>query len=161
MRRYEGPLTRYAARIIGDAELARDVVQETFLRLCAGDQARIQQHLAQWLFTVCRNRAMDVRRKDSRMRSFGDAQLAGYASPDPDPSDVLAQREAVAEVLRVLETIPLNQQEVIRLKFQNGLTYREISHVTGLSVSNVGFLIHVGLKAVRKRLGARDLTPKT
>jgi RNA polymerase sigma-70 factor (ECF subfamily) len=41
---------------------------------------------------------------------------------------------------------------VIRLKFQNDLTYKEISQVTGLSVTNVGFLIHAGLKAIRQAM---------
>jgi RNA polymerase sigma-70 factor (ECF subfamily) len=58
----------------------------------------------------------------------------------------------MAQVLRVLDMIPENQQEVIRLKFQNGFSYREISGVTGLSVTNVGFLIHTGLKSIRQRM---------
>ncbi|HVW37914.1 MAG TPA: sigma factor, partial [Pirellulales bacterium] len=52
--RYEGPLVRYAARITGDAERARDVVQDTFLRLCEQDRAELDGRLAQWLYTVCR-----------------------------------------------------------------------------------------------------------
>jgi RNA polymerase sigma-70 factor (ECF subfamily) len=59
----------------------------------------------------------------------------------------------MSQVLGVLATLPENQQEVIRLKFQDGLSYREISGVTGLTVSNVGFLIHTGVKMVRQRLG--------
>ena len=55
--RFESPLTLYAARLLGDAEAARDVVQETFLRLCVQDRASIETRLAEWLFTVCRNRA--------------------------------------------------------------------------------------------------------
>ena len=49
-----------------------------------------------------------------------------------------------------------NQQEVLRLKFQHGLSYREISGVTELTVSHVGVLIHNGLKALRARLGDQD-----
>ena len=50
----------------------------------------------------------------------------------------------------MLARLPENQQEVIRLKFQQGLSYKEISSVTGLSVTNVGFLIHTGLKRLRE-----------
>ena len=60
----------------------------------------------------------------------------------------------MGEILRLLETLPSNQQEVIRLRFQNDFSYREISAVTDLSVSNVGFLIHTGLKAIRRKLNA-------
>ena len=60
LRRFAGPLTRYAARITGDAERARDVVQDTFVRLWAADTARLNGKLAEWLFTVCRRRALDI-----------------------------------------------------------------------------------------------------
>ena len=43
-------------------------------------------------------------------------------------------------------------REVIRLKFQSGFSYREISRISGHSVSNVGFLIHTGLKTIRRRM---------
>jgi RNA polymerase sigma-70 factor (ECF subfamily) len=55
-------------------------------------------------------------------------------------------------VLDLLGTLPASQQEVIRLKFQNGFSYQEISRISGHSVSNVGYLIHVGLKTLRGRL---------
>ena len=45
-----------------------------------------------------------------------------------------------------------NQQQVLRLKFQGQLSYQEIATATGLSVSNVGFLIQRGLKDLRQRV---------
>ncbi len=55
--RFEKPLFVYASRLLRDAEAARDVVQETFLKLCASERESVDDHLAEWLFTVCRNRA--------------------------------------------------------------------------------------------------------
>ncbi len=72
LERHEGPLVRFAARITGDAERARDVVQEVFLRLCGQDPAALDGHAAAWLYTACRNRAVDVRRKERRMNSVSD-----------------------------------------------------------------------------------------
>ena len=147
--RYEGPLTLYAARLLGDADAARDVVQETFLRLCAQDRAAIDHHLAEWLFTVCRNRALDVLRKESRMTHLSEEQVQRCLSPAPDPADVAERRELSARVLDLMDRLPMNQREVIRLKFQNGFSYQEISRISGHSVSNVGFLIHAGMKTLR------------
>ncbi|HTE06423.1 MAG TPA: sigma-70 family RNA polymerase sigma factor, partial [Planctomycetota bacterium] len=65
---FETPLLRYAARLTGNAEVARDVVQDTFLRLCAQPRAAVETHLAEWLFTVCRHRALDHHRKEGRMQ---------------------------------------------------------------------------------------------
>ena len=64
--RYERPLIRYAKWLLGDLETARDVVQETFLRLCREDPARVDGHLAPWLFTVFRNLALDARQRATR-----------------------------------------------------------------------------------------------
>ena len=71
----------------------------------------------------------------------------------PDPSYAMQQKERHQEVMRFLERLPENQREVIRLKFQGDLSYKEIAEVTGLSVSNVGFLIHTGIKRLRTLMG--------
>ena len=153
LARFERPLTRYALRLTGDLETARDVVQDTFLRLCTADQLGIENHLAPWLFTVCRNRALDVVRKEQRSTPLTDAAAAGQPSRDPAPSAVAEWHEAADRLADLLERLPANQQEVIRLKFQHGMSYKEISGVTGLSVSNVGFLLHTGIKTLRRLLG--------
>ena len=150
--RYEGPLTRYAARITGDLERARDVVQDTFIRLCSEDRARVDGRLAEWLFTVCRNRALDVHRKERRMKPMSKTQLEICASREPSPAAEAERQESVGDVLRAINALPRNQQEVIRLKFQNDLSYKEISRITNLSVTNVGFLIHTAIKTMRQQL---------
>lgn len=157
MGRYEGPLLRYAGRILGDVERARDVVQETFLRLLKSDRRRSEDHLAEWLFTVCRNRALDVCRKERRMRPLSEFAEQSTPSGDPSPPAVAEQHEAVGQVARAMRALPANQQEVLRLKFQNGFSYKQIAGITGLSVSNVGFLIHTGIQRLRKRFRATGL----
>ena len=71
LREYERPLVSYALGITGNLEQARDVVQDTFLKLCNQDPAKLDGHLAQWLYTVCRNRALpkSSRRRYARRRS--------------------------------------------------------------------------------------------
>ena len=76
-------------------------------------------------------------------------------SDRPDALVSLQRTETFQSALKILETLPVSQQEVIRLKFQNELSYKEISLVTGLSVTNVGFLIHAGLKAIRQNMLAQ------
>lgn len=149
---YEGALTRYATRLTGDVEQARDVVQETFLRLCRETPSRLRGHLAQWLFTVCRNLALDIRRKERRMEPIGSIQIEETPDESPRAAIVLERKEAVRQILQILETLPPREQEVIRLKFQNGLSYKEISEIAHLSVTNVGFLIHTGLKKIRSQI---------
>ncbi len=87
------------------------------------------------------------------MNPLTDRQAATQESRGPAPPDVLERKESESQVMTAVGTLPENQQEVIRLKFQHGLSYREISRVTKLSESNVGFLLHTGLKALRQTLG--------
>ena len=152
LERFEAPLTRYAFGITGDLERARDVVQDTFLRLCSESPARLDGRVAPWLFKVCRNRALDVRKKEARTLSLEDGRSESWESLDPLPSAELETKEGMTRVLALLTTLPENQREVIRLKFQNELSYREISEITGLSTSNVGFLLHRGLRSLRELL---------
>jgi len=149
---FEGPLVRYTLTLTGDLESARDVVQDAFLRLWEQPEGSVDGHLAQWLFTVCRNRALDVQRKARRMSPLSDIALDHHPAPDPSPADAAETRDAAHQVESLLADLPLNQREVVRLKFQNQLSYQEIADITSLSVGNVGFLLHTALRTLRKRL---------
>ena len=149
---YEGPLLRYVHRMVGDLETARDVVQDAFLKLCSSRPEKVRDHVAPWLYTVCRNRALDIQRKESRMNPISEPMMAVTPSEEPNPSERLEGVEQESQVLACLSKLPDNQQEVIRLKFQDGLSYKEISEITGKSVSHVGVLIHNGVKKLRENM---------
>ena len=153
VQQYERPLVRYAAQITGDLERGRDVAQDTFLRLCKQDREQLDGHLVEWLYTVCRNRALDVRRKESRMKSMTAEQTIVQPSRGTDQADLSEQQDTTARVLEFVDRLSENQREVVRLKFQHGLSYKEIAAVTELSVTNVGYLIHTAIKKLRVELG--------
>ena len=152
IEQHESSLLRYAQHFVHDLESARDVVQDTFLQLCRQTDDEIQPRVAQWLFTVCRNRAIDVCRKEKRMKVARENLLVDQADPIPDPTLALEQNEAAAGLLRQITRLPDNQQEVLRLKFNVGLSYQEIADVTGLSRTNVGFLLHTAIARLRERI---------
>lgn len=151
MDRYEGPLVRYAWRITHDLERARDVVQDTFLRLWDSGRGEQQDHLPEWLFTVCRNRAIDVRRKERRMTLTDQDPHAHLPDGVAGPADTVETSETAGKAIEALGELPSRQQEVLMLKFQNGFSYREIAGITGLSTSNVGYLIHEGIAKLRRK----------
>lgn len=153
---YESPLIGYAMSILKDLERARDVVQDTFIRLYKQDVEKVKGGLKTWLYTVCRNRALDVLRKEKRMVVVDDEMFSYTASKDPSPDTLADQHERVSQLMGYLETLSENQKEVILLKFQQGMSYQEISVATGLTTGNVGFLLHNGLKKLREIL-PRDL----
>jgi RNA polymerase sigma-70 factor (ECF subfamily) len=152
LEKYESPLIIYATRMLGDVERARDVVQDTFLKLWNADREEVEQHLAQWLYRVCRNRALDVSKKEVRMKTLTEHHW--QAMPETKPHDGLEASPEYATVLSAIDSLPDRQQEVIRLKFQGGLSYKEIAEVMDLTANHVGVLIHNGIKAIREKLKA-------
>jgi RNA polymerase sigma factor (sigma-70 family) len=150
---YEAPLIRYALRFSGDLETARDIVQDTFLKLCRAARPEVEPHLAQWLYTVCRNRAVDLCRKEGRMQPVH-TEVADLADRSAAPHAPSERAEAYGRVLVLLATLPPRQQEVLRLKFQEGLSYKEIAGITQLTANHVGVIIHEGIQTLRARLGA-------
>lgn len=153
--RYEAPLLHYAVRLLGDVDRARDAVQETFLGLCRCDRSRIDDHLAAWLFRVCRHRALDIRRKERPVRPL-EAAADAIASAEPGPAALLERRQSELHVATLIDGLPDSQREVVHLRFGAGLSYRDIAEVTGHSVSNVGFIIHAAVTAIRAAIAAAE-----
>jgi RNA polymerase sigma factor (sigma-70 family) len=149
---YESALIGYARTFVYDLDRARDVVQDTFIRLCQQDPEKVREHLKSWLFTVCRNRCLDVLRKDKRIEPLDDLRWQKVAGTEAAPDAQADRDEQLAQVMRFMERLAKNQREVILLKFQQGMSYAEIRDVTGLSEGNIGFLIHTGLKRLRELL---------
>ena len=156
-KEFEGPLIGYAAGLLGgDWERARDVVQDTFVKLYQQETELVEERLKSWLYTVCRNRSIDVLRKEKPMTVTESETFDSMDDARPDPSQSVETRERYEEVMRYVERLPENQREVIRLKFQSDLSYKEIAEITNLSVSNVGFLLHTGIKRLRFMMGVSD-----
>jgi RNA polymerase sigma-70 factor (ECF subfamily) len=82
--------------------------------------------------------------------------LAGDA---PSPAASVEVRDDVRNLLSLLSALPENQREVVRLKFQNQMSYREISQLTRLTETNVGFLLHTAIKTLRRRFERLDSRP--
>lgn len=150
MDQHAEALVRYTARLTPDLDTARDVVQDAFLRLCRADRDAIGERVDLWLFTVCRNRAFDLYRKDRRMTPLTEAATRTRPSADPGPEAAALNLDNRGRLLALLATLSDRQQEVVRLKFQHELSYAEIAQVTGLSVANVGYLLHMALKRLRE-----------
>jgi len=161
VQRFEMPLLQYARRITGDREQARDVVQETFVKFQRNGALRRGEKPATWLFTVCRNAALNVCRKERRMMYVDEELIETRESEQPMPFDQLEQKEATGFLLRIVSTLPLRQQEVIQLKFQNDLSYQQIAQIMQTTANNVGVLLHTALKTLRRRYAeaAGDFIP--
>ena len=155
--RYHRPLVSYARSWTGDLQRAQDAAQDTLLRLCqqppAEFEAYIEPRLAAWLFTVCRNRVIDLHRKERRMTATDTHGIdQAQAAPTTDPAAEADAHDQQDHLLALVAALPTGQREVVRLRFDASLSYKEIAEVTGHSVSHVGVLLHEAIKQLRTEM---------
>jgi len=168
---YEVRLVRYAARLVGDEDLARDCVQHAFLKLCGESGNATGWHalrysegrdsanrLAAWLFRVCRNRALDHLRQAGREQSLEESHSRDERQPasrDDDPADLADARELSACLRQLVKHLSPAQREVIDL-WCEGFAYKQIGEITGHKEGHVRVLVHRGLTRLREHPQVRE-----
>jgi RNA polymerase sigma factor (sigma-70 family) len=152
----ESPLLSYSLRLAGDPGAAEDIVQEAFMRLHAQfDEVREPRR---WLYRTVHNLALNHRRQAGKIVSLNlpaddNAPATNdTADPQPLPDEQIARWEGIGLVRLSLESLDDRSRELVRLKFNEDLSYKEISACTGLTVGHVGYLLHHALKAVADEL---------
>jgi RNA polymerase sigma-70 factor (ECF subfamily) len=159
----ESPLLGYALRYVPDIDMAQDLVQEAFLRLHAQfDQVREPRR---WLYRTVHNLALNHRRDESRVvpldapTSDGGQPPAATADLQPLPDEQIARWESIGLVRLSLQNLDARSRELLTLKFNEDLSYKDISARTGLTVGHVGYLLHHSLKALAAELAKAGLVP--
>ncbi len=159
----ESPLLSYALRLAGDAGVAEDVVQDAFMKLHAQfDEVREPRR---WLYRTVHNLALNHRRHAGRTLPLtppGDEDglpTNDTTDPQPLPDEQIARWEGIGLVRLSLESLDDRSRELIRLKFNEDLSYKEISARTGLNIGHVGYLLHHALKAVADELARNGVVP--
>lgn len=105
-------------------------------------------------FFVYAETVLLMRDGKGRMKPLTEVETDTTPADAPNPGQVVERDDQHAQLLGLMQQLPDNQREVVRLKFQNGLSYKEIAAITELSVSNVGFLLHTALNKLRAQVAA-------
>jgi RNA polymerase sigma factor (sigma-70 family) len=163
VERYQQPLLRYAVRLVGDPDAARDAVQHAFLRLCECDPPSVQGREGPWLFRVCRNKAVDRLRSLRRTATADPAEWPVGDDRQTDPTVEVERRDLASAIRGLLDAIPENQRDALTM-WCEGCSYREIAEVLETTEGNVRVLMHRALKHVRnhplvRALGATESGP--
>jgi len=153
--KYEGALLRYATRLLNNAAVAQDVVQEAFIRLSRRwtpgwpDDGRLRQ----WLYRTAHNAAIDYIRGEQRRRRL--YERSALEQPDSAPAEAPATLDAADRRRLVLDRIARldpSEREVLLLRLQEGMSYAEIARVTGRRVGTVGCLLHTATRKLTESL---------
>lgn len=179
---YQGSLVRVATMIIGDAEVAREVVQETWIAvLKALPSFEARSSLKTWIFTILMNRARSAARREGRYVGLaleadetGERQPAvtsdrfrpdqagveahGWITPprswEEMPEEVFLGGEVRRLIHTTIDTLPQQQREVITLRDVEGVSAEEACNILGVSESNQRVLLHRARSKVRRALEA-------
>lgn len=157
----ESALLLYALRYVKQNEAAQDIVQEAFMKLHA-EYSTVKQPQA-WLYRTVHNLSLNHLRAGRKIVAMPTGEEAAHEPEIPDaqplPDEYLARMEAIGQTRLCLDELPARSRELIRLKFEEGLSYKQISERTHLSMSNVGFLLHHALKDLNAALKRTGVAP--
>ena len=159
----ESPLLNYALRLVGERSVAEDMVQDAFMKLHA-QFAEIREP-RRWLYRTVHNLALNHRRQAQKIvpletQSSENETTPGDATdPQPLPDEQIARLEGIGLVRLSLDTLDERSRELVRLKFNDNLSYKEISERTGLKPGHVGYLLHHALKQIAEELARNGVTP--
>jgi RNA polymerase sigma-70 factor (ECF subfamily) len=159
----ESPLLGYALRYTGGRAPAENVVQEAFMKLHV--QFESVEKPRQWLYRTVHNLALNRRRAARKTVSLDPssedeiASAADIADPAPLPDEQIVRLEGIGQVRICLKALDDRSRELIRLKFNDELSYKDIAARTGLTTGNVGFILHHALKTIAAELAKTGVVP--
>lgn len=153
---HETALLRYATRILDDPAAAEDVVQNVFIKLFENWKkgSRPSSKLKSWLYRVTHNEAVDFIRSESRLNLLHKKQFEDISNcPDGMhcPENETKRRAMVLEHIRKLHP---TEQQVLLLRLEEGLSYKEIAEVTGRTEGNVGCILHNAVLKISKKVAS-------
>ena len=146
----EASLLRFAISMVRQREVAEEIVQDVFLKLHLNWE-EIEQPRA-WLYRSLKNQILNHLR-DERLQPQANDELE--TEPDGKSESVpeqLTKLEAIHLVRGLVDALPESDHALIRLKYFDGMRYREISEQTVLSVGNVGYRLHHLVRGLAKKL---------
>jgi RNA polymerase sigma factor (sigma-70 family) len=156
VRRFQGRVYGVAFTIVGDASLAEDVAQETFVRAWrhAGTFDARRGRVSTWLLAIARNRAIDKARMNEPLRLDPEALLSRLNEPARyDGAETFADREHIRSLLVEL---PPDQRRALVLATYFGRTAKEISELDGVPLGTVKTRIRTAMLRLRRQLELSD-----
>jgi RNA polymerase sigma-70 factor (ECF subfamily) len=152
VRRWEGPIARFLARLAGPQEAVADLCQEVFLRAYhAGPRYRPTGAFSTWLYRIALNVARDAARRRRRRPAILESALE---VPDRGlPAEAACQQKELARLMaQVLDELPEPLRLVLVLRHYEGMNFEEIGRLTGTPASTLKSRFAVALGRLRVRL---------
>lgn len=153
VERYKNVVFNLAYRMTGSPEDALDISQETFIRAYQSlSRFRVGEKFFTWLYTICLNVAKNhLRQKSRRLRLQGAVydETQGRDICGPGPEECLLDKEEAGRLQGLLLEVPEHYRMAVVLRYNDGLSYEEISQMLGITVSGAKMRVKRGLDKLR------------
>jgi RNA polymerase sigma-70 factor (ECF subfamily) len=164
--RYSRVVYSFALRIVGDSQIAEEVLQEVFFRAWQQGSAfkSARGSFITWLLSITHNMAIDEVRRRRRRPQKADSEdpesvLAAVADSSTDIEEEVWLGSLRETIMEALETLPPAQREAIELAYFQGLTQREIAERLGDPLGTIKTRMRLGLQKLRDQLGSEITEP--
>lgn len=141
-------------RMCGDAQVAEDAAQETFMRAWShlgSFRADRETSLRAWLYRIALNAATDMLRKERRILP-GDVDDFHLTDPMPGPEGLFLQGERTALVQQAIQSLPDASRAVLVLKEYESLSYREIADALDIPIGTVMSRLNYARRLLKEKL---------
>lgn len=145
--RVKAYLMKSGADAASAEECAQDVMVTVWRKAAQFDPARASA--ATWIFTIARNRRIDMLRRDKRPEP---EDLPWGPEAEPDQEDALAMRQETAQLAEALRSLPEAQRMMIERAYFHDLSHSEIADATGLPLGTIKSRIRLALERLRHTL---------
>ncbi len=169
-RDYVDLIYRYAYRLCGEAESAKDLVQETFLNAYQGlKDFRGEAQVSTWLYTIASRACIRMRRKrkgqpehELSLEEFVPTSEGEFRLQIPmdglSPEEALQSKELRQALDQAIEKLPPKYRMALVLRDMEGLSAKEVGTIMGLNERAVKSRLHRARLFVRRELSARGIT---
>jgi RNA polymerase sigma-70 factor (ECF subfamily) len=158
VRRFERELFNYLKRYLGDASLADDVFQNTFLQVyLKRDTFDASRRFRPWLYAVATRQAVDALRRGGRRTHVrleqpeGQAVAESVTSGEADPLDGVVAGESRQKVREAVDGLPNHLRQVVLLAYFQGLKYRDVAEALGIPIGTVKSRLFSAIQLLQER----------
>jgi RNA polymerase sigma-70 factor (ECF subfamily) len=149
MLAHRDEIYRYAWRMVGDAQDAQDLAQETFLRAYrAFERLEPDSNVRAWLYKIATNACLTFLKRRGREWTVS-LEVGGLAAQTETPLEAVRRSELLREVARAVEALPTRQRAAIVQRKYQGLSYAEIAASLGCSEDTARAHVYQGLSRLR------------
>jgi RNA polymerase sigma-70 factor (ECF subfamily) len=157
--RWQQPMARFLAAMIGRNDLVQDLCQEVFLRVfLARSRYRESGAFSSWLYRIACNVARDAcRRQRPLPQRLPDKELTAITHR---PEARCEQQELAQAVAGALAELPVSLREVVVLRHYKDMNFKEMARLLGVPASTLRSRFEVGMVRLRTRLRQQGWTPE-